>query len=455
METSEKRFRFNKTSIAAVTCPPDKAKKRVYDTEIPGLSLLVTCNGSRTYYLYRFLNGRPMEVRIDTADRITPEQARERARELNGQIVEGRDPQREKVEKRLEAQRAVATLGDLWEAYRSEYLIHKKPVTQREFKRVYKSHLSKLEDRPLAEITKDECRLLHKRIGTTAPYMANRVLALLSAIFREKGNEFGLPEDWTPTQGIKRFPERARDRVLSPEELGALLRAIDADENELVRDYFRMMLYTGSRRGKLAEMNWQHISFQRRTWTVPGTLMKNNAPLVVNLVDEAIEILKRRERDNPTDSPFVFPARALTPTQVKEIRLRGSQGLSTRAIAQALAVSQSSVMRALDRSYKAEEPRPFNGAAKAWERILNRAGISQRTTPHDLRRTYVTNLLESGAALMHVAAAVGHRSMETTQKHYSVARQDKVADAVRVGVATMLKAAEAAQETAKSESKIA
>ena len=62
-------------------------------------------------------------------------------------------------------------------------------------------------------------------------------------------------------------------------------------------------------------------------------------------------------------------------------------------------------------------------------------------------------MLESGAALMHVAAAVGHRSMETTQKHYSVARQEKVREAVLTGVASMLREARAAQKTKDAKKK--
>ncbi len=455
IETQEKRFRFNKTSIAAVTCPAGKTKHRVYDTEVPGLSLLVTQKGAKTYYLYRFVNGKPMEVKIEAADKTTPEKARERARELNGQIVEGKDPAKERVANRVKNLAIVPTLEDLWNAYRTEHLNNKKPGTAEEFTRIYDAHLAPWKGRPLSEVTKDECRLLHKRIGAKSRYTANRVLAILSAMFRAKGGELGMPEDWTPTAKIKRFPEHARDRVLSPEELAAVLAAIDADENELVRDYFRMMIYTGSRKGKLAEMAWQQVSLQRKTWTVPGVSMKNGAPLVVNLIDDAVEILKRRTDTNPSDSPYVFHARLLTADQVARVRQLHAAGTSTRKIAKELGVSQSATMRAINPTFKAEAPKPFNGAGKAWERILKRAKITTRTTPHDLRRTFVTGLLESGAPLMHVAASVGHRSMETTTKHYSVARQSKVADAVKTGVAAMLAEAEAARVTEEKKRKAA
>ena len=222
-------------------------------------------------------------------------------------------------------------------------------------------------------------------------HTANRVLAILSAMFCEKGGEFGLPDDWTPTAKIKRYPETARDRVLKPEELAALLKAIDADENETVRDYFRMMLYTGARKSNVAEMKWDDISPQRKTWEVPGVKMKNDMPLVVNLTDDAIAILTRRKDSVPADSEYVFPARALTAGQVEQVRALHAEGKSTRQIARTLGISQSGTMRAVDPAFTPPEPpRPFNGVQKAWERILGASRNRQegqedhspRSSPH-------------------------------------------------------------------------
>ena len=47
MQTS---FKFTKTAVAAVVCPPDKSKMRVRDTEVPSLALLVTTNGGRARF---------------------------------------------------------------------------------------------------------------------------------------------------------------------------------------------------------------------------------------------------------------------------------------------------------------------------------------------------------------------------------------------------------------------
>ena len=450
MEDKNNKFRFVEKALAEVQCPPsgkdDKSGRVwVYDDAEDGLAMCVTEGGSRTFYFYGRIMGRPQRVRIAKVGDIGIEAARRRIREIKGDVAKGLDPTAAKKAAREAAMKEVATIANLWQSYREGHLAQKKPTTIKAYDRIFDVYLAEMKSRPIASITPGDVEALKNRITKAhGAYMANRVLELLRAMYRSRGHLFGLPKRYSPTADVELNDERARDRILSPEELTRLLDAIKAEPNHTIRDYFLMALYTGARKSNVAAMKWQDVSLQRKEWRVPGAEMKNKNLLVVPLVPEAIEILERRADKTPPDSPYVFPARRLTPEQVQSIRELRKTGKTTREIASDLGLAQTSVMRAMGEGFGVEGPKPFNGTRWAWDRLLKAAKISERTTIHDLRRTFCTSLIEAGASLPYVAAAMGHRTMATTQRHYAIARQDGVRAAVNAGVAGMLAQAQTA-----------
>ena len=65
---------------------------------------------------------------------------------------------------------------------------------------------------------------------------------------------------------------------------------------------------------------------------------------------------------------------------------------------------------------------PFIGMGhninRAWKRIRDKAGVHDATI-HDLRRTFVTRALRSGADVDVVRRMVGHASLDTTMTYYA------------------------------------
>ena len=72
---------------------------------------------------------------------------------------------------------------------------------------------------------------------------------------------------------------------------------------------------------------------------------------------------------------------------------------------------------------------PGPAAVRAYlRRLIERSGIDKRVTPHKLRHTYATRLLEAGAELVDIQTLLGHVDLSATQiyTHVSEARMAEV-----------------------------
>lgn len=75
----------------------------------------------------------------------------------------------------------------------------------------------------------------------------------------------------------------------------------------------------------------------------------------------------------------------------------------------------AAVLRTVDRHGNAGGPLPVRGIARALDRLARATGgACQALTPHDLRRSYVSDLLDAGADVATVAGMAGHASINTT-----------------------------------------
>ena len=292
---------FTKMRLAAIPVPQGK-RVYVYDEKTEGLCLCVTPAGTRTFYIYKWMDRRPVRIPLGKFPTLSVEQARTACRKLLGKHADGVDVQQARQAARHE--QTVAGLWSFWLAYAEQ---SKRPKSLSEDKRQYNSFLKPWAGRRLSTIKKADVAALHAKIGKeNGKYAANRVLSLVRAMFNKAG-DMGF-NGVNPAVGVKRFPEEKRDRFLGADELPSFFKALLA-ENATFRDFFLLAILSGARRSNVQSMAWADVDLNAAYWRIPST--KSGVPVVVPLVPAAVAILTAR-RKITNGSPFVFPSSGRT-----------------------------------------------------------------------------------------------------------------------------------------------
>ncbi len=80
----------------------------VYDNKIRGLLIRITSNGTKSFTVYRRVNGKPQRVKLGRYPDMSIEQARRRAQKMLSLMADGIDP----VARGRAAKASQATLGE-------------------------------------------------------------------------------------------------------------------------------------------------------------------------------------------------------------------------------------------------------------------------------------------------------------------------------------------------------
>ena len=151
-----------------------------WDNDVTGLGVRIYPTGKKSFVLsYRSRTGsrRKRLMVLGPYGVLTLQQARELAKTHLAEIIAGNDPLDEK--KRTHTKRTVRELVDAY--IETHAKVHKK--TWKEDERRLKRHVpSKWNPRFPSEISRAQIQAIHSQIGLTAPYEANRVLALFKTL---------------------------------------------------------------------------------------------------------------------------------------------------------------------------------------------------------------------------------------------------------------------------------
>ena len=245
--------------------------------------------------------------------------------------------------------------------------------------------------------------IAHLSEGGAAPATTARKLAALRALFasqREHGRIAQNPADLVATP---RRPSRL-PRVLSTREVTGLLDGIPSSGPLELRDraMFELAYSCGLRAEELVSLKTTDIDHDGEQLRVEG---KGRKTRFIPVGEPALAALARYlERARPAlcAPPVAGPAGDV-PTGAE-----GSHGPRSRAGTQRLFLSKTG--RPLGTSDVRHRLRVWVTRAG-----LNGEQVSGRSSPHALRHSFATHLLDGGADLRSIQELLGHASVSSTQ----------------------------------------
>lgn len=370
---------LTKKSVEAISAPAT-GEIIIWDARMTGFGVRVSSQGRRTYFVHaRTRAGRQVKLKVGVHGTITAEVAREIAARQLGKIAAGGDPTEDRRQSKAAeaARRAVPTVAELCDRYLVEWAeIHKRASSVDDdrsmIERIIKPALG---GKRVPEVEQDDIAALHRRLKPT-PYRANRVLALCSKMFGLAAVQWKLRLD-NPVKGLARYQEDARERYLTPAELGRLAAALAAHANTMTANVIRLLLLTGARRGEAMSMTWDQIDQEPGVWIKPAAYTKQKRQHRIPLSPGALAILDTMRQQRKGGEPFVFPGRG-------------------------------------------REDRPLTELKATWRAVTKAAEIDG-VRIHDLRHSYASLLINSGHSLPIIGALLGHTQIKTTQRYAHLA----------------------------------
>ena len=233
---------------------------------------------------------------------------------------------------------------------------------------VHPSLLSEMRDKLKSQTPPN--RKTTRSASTVIHYMV-----ALSSAFNYAVKEWGWMRENPMLKVAKPKLNNQRERVLSEDELKALLNALKNAPNPYLRFIVLLAITSGARFGEIINLTWNDVDMKNRRLYLRKT--KNGDQRTAPLVDDTYETLLEMNKVRRIDTNLMFPRKDGKAPQ--EIR-------------------------------------------KAWLNVLAEAGIKNFRF-HDLRHTCATYLAEGGATLIELASILGHRTLQMVKRYSHITNQ--------------------------------
>ena len=346
-------LQLTEARVKTLVAPPE-TRIEIRDAIVSGLILRVSTRAGQTtraWALYRRVQGRPKRLSLGRWPDRTVADARDAARKMLGQVVDGKNPA---AEKRAERQLSL-TLKQALEAYLQGRRHRLRDSTVEDYQQDVRLTFPDWLDRRLVDLTPDMVAARHKRRLKDSPAGADRAMRVLRAVWNHAREIApGLPENpvrrLTATRAWSRVGRRTR--VVPRQRLGDFLQAVLEEESDTMRDYFLTLLLTGLRRNEAARLTWQEVDLKAATIRLGAKRVKAG-------------------RDHALPVPAALLER-----------------FEERRAAQTALQTQDPEYPALYVFPGPDPSKPLHNPYKAIARISERCGVP--FTTHDLRRTFAS-----------------------------------------------------------------
>jgi len=195
---------------------------------------------------------------------------------------------------------------------------------------------------------------------------------------------------------------------LEKDELERLFKAVLSETHELARlrniAILETLFSTGLRVSELVSLKQGAINLERGEFTIRG---KGSKLRLVFLSDKAVDALKKYLAKRKDNNKALFVSHSTVGNSVeKEIESQGYKKKSRddSKSNEAIGLTARSIQRII----------------KKYCRV---AGIVKKVSPHTLRHSFATDLLQNGADIRSVQSMLGHASITTTQIYTHITNQ--------------------------------
>ncbi len=339
----------------------------ISDAKVIGLKALVYSSGRMSYIVRKNINGKSHYVPIGCGTQFSINEAREKASEIIYSLK-----RKGKIHGKDYAAIKNMTFGQLIDKYEVDVLstgVKKSANTDRsKIKNYLYPQLGALK---VAQITEGD--ILRYLAGLELkPATRNRHLALIKALFT-----YAVRMNFvscSPARYIKALPETTSQRkamtdAQSKSWMEAAIQMRNSEPDNAALALLVFLTLTGLRLGETRFLLLEDIDWSRQTITLRET--KNGKLRCVPVGDKAF-VLLTEQRQHLGDKGWVFP------------------GYNT--------------------TNPVAEPRRLQ------KRICEKAGISPFTI-HEMRHTFATKLIESGADIHTIKDLLGHSTIKVTERY--------------------------------------